>query len=47
MHADIIVTEKNPFKVPVIEIHKTKVSMTFIDGELVYDAANPPPLTAN
>jgi len=47
MHADIIVTEKNPFKVPVTEIHNTKVRMTFIDGELVYDAANPPPLTAN
>lgn len=47
MHADIIVTEKNPFKVPVTEVHDTKVRMTFIDGELVYDAANPPPLTAN
>ncbi|QTH19920.1 amidohydrolase [Rhizorhabdus wittichii] len=46
MHADIVVTEKNPFKVPVTEIHDTKVRMTFIDGELVYDAANPPPLTA-
>lgn len=47
MHADIIVTEKNPYKVPVTEIHNTRVQMTFIDGELVYDAANPPPLTAN
>ncbi|MES2498837.1 MAG: amidohydrolase [Pseudomonadota bacterium] len=47
MHADIIVTETNPFKVPVTDIHSTKVRMTFIDGELVYDAANPPPLTAN
>jgi predicted amidohydrolase YtcJ len=47
MHADIIVTEKNPFKIPVTEIHDTKVRMTFVDGELVYDAANPPPLTAD
>ncbi|ENX37610.1 amidohydrolase [Acinetobacter courvalinii] len=39
--ADIIVTESNPFKVPVTEIHKTKVIKTFIDGELVYDSANP------
>nr|WP_047165500.1 amidohydrolase [Sphingomonas sp. Y57] len=47
MHADIVVTETNPFKVPVTQIHDTKVRMTFIDGELVYDAANPPPLTAD
>jgi len=46
MHADVIVIDRNPFKVPVTEIHDTKVRMTFIDGELVYDAANPPPLTA-
>jgi len=46
MHADVIVIDRNPFKVPVTEIHDTKVQMTFIDGELVYDAANPPPLTA-
>ncbi|BBE32566.1 amidohydrolase [Sphingosinicella microcystinivorans] len=47
MRADIIVTEKNPWKVPVTEVHATKVRMTFIDGEKVYDAANPPKLTAN
>jgi hypothetical protein len=35
------------YKVPVAEIHKTKVSKTFIDGELVYEAANPPRLTAD
>lgn len=46
MRADIIVTETNPFKVPVTQIHSTTVSKTFIDGELVYDAANPPKLTA-
>jgi predicted amidohydrolase YtcJ len=46
MHADIIVIDRNPFEAPVTEIHDTKVRMTFIDGELVYDAANPPPLTA-
>lgn len=46
MRADIIVVDRNPFKVPVTEIHDTQVRMTFIDGELVYDAANPPPLAA-
>ncbi|MES2498836.1 MAG: amidohydrolase [Pseudomonadota bacterium] len=46
MRADIIVVDRNPFKVPVTEIHETKVRMTFIDGERVYDAANPPVLIA-
>ena len=46
MKADIIVIDRNPFKVAVTEIHDTKVQMTFIEGELVYDAANPPSLTA-
>jgi predicted amidohydrolase YtcJ len=44
--ADFIVTERNPFKVPITEVNKTKVLRTYIEGELVYDAANPPPLTA-
>ena len=38
MLADVIVVEKNPFKVPVTELHKTKVTMTFINGEKLYDA---------
>jgi len=47
MRADIIVTEKNPFDVPVTDVHATKVTMTFIDGEKVFDAASPPKLTAH
>lgn len=47
MRADLIVTETNPLKVPVTQVHATKVRMTFIDGEMVYDAAHPPKLTAN
>jgi hypothetical protein len=39
MRADFIVTANNPFDVPITEVHVTKVAMTFIDGELVYEAA--------
>ena len=46
MRADLVVTERNPFRIPITEVHATKVRMTFIDGELVYDSANPPKLTA-
>ncbi len=42
MLADFVVTETNPFEVPVGEIHKTRVLMTFIEGEKVYDAARTP-----
>ena len=45
MMADFIVTERNPFEIPINELHDTKVQRTYIEGELVYDAANPPPLT--
>ena len=47
MRADFIVTESNPFEVPITQVHDTKVLRTYIEGELVYDAANPPPLTAH
>lgn len=46
MHADFIITEENPFNVPITEVHSTRVLRTYIEGELVYDAANPPPLKA-
>jgi predicted amidohydrolase YtcJ len=39
MLADIIVVKQNPFKVPASKIHETKVRMTFINGEKVYDFA--------
>lgn len=46
MQADIIVTERNPFEVPITEVHSTKVKMTFIEGEKVFDANSPPRLSA-
>jgi predicted amidohydrolase YtcJ len=46
MHADLVVTETNPFRVPIGQVHATKVVLTVIGGEKVYDAASPPPLTA-
>lgn len=36
--ADVIVLDQNIFEVPTTSIHKTNVLMTFIGGELVYDA---------
>lgn len=45
--ADLIVTAGNPFRVPIHELHDTRVRMTFIDGELVYDASRPQLLTPN
>jgi len=36
--ADFIVLDKNLFKIPVHEIHKTKVLWTFFEGEEVYRA---------
>jgi hypothetical protein len=39
MLADIIVVDQDPYQVPVTHVHDTKVRMTFIAGEKVYDAA--------
>jgi len=39
MLADLIVLDRNPFQIPVTQVHDIKVKMTFIDGELVYQAA--------
>jgi predicted amidohydrolase YtcJ len=47
MRADLVVTRTNPFKVPITQVHRIEVDLTFIDGEQVYDAANPPNLTAH
>ena len=41
MRADLVVTRTNPFKVPITQVHRTEVDLTFIDGEQVYAAANP------
>lgn len=37
--ADLLVLDRNPFKVPVTQIHDTQVRMVFINGELVYNGA--------
>jgi len=34
--ADMIVLSQNPFKVPITDVHKTRVLTTFINGEQVY-----------
>jgi predicted amidohydrolase YtcJ len=36
--ADLVVVDRNPFKIPVTEIHNTKVLQTYINGEVVYEA---------
>lgn len=38
MLADIVVLDRNPFKIPVTDIHNTQVQMTLINGEIVYRA---------
>jgi predicted amidohydrolase YtcJ len=38
MLADFAVVDRSPFKVPVTDVHKTRVLMTVIDGEVVYEA---------
>lgn len=37
--ADVLVLDRNPFKIPVTQIHETKVNMALINGEVVYRAA--------
>ncbi len=36
MLADILVLDRNPFKIPVTQIHETRVKLTIINGEIVY-----------
>jgi predicted amidohydrolase YtcJ len=38
MLADLLVLDRNPFKVAVTDIHNTKVKTTIINGEVVYRA---------
>jgi predicted amidohydrolase YtcJ len=42
MYADFIVVDQDPSSVPIKQVHATKVKMTFIGGEKVFDAATPP-----
>lgn len=39
--ADLMVIDQNPYEIPVADLHKTKVLMTFIEGELVYQSNQP------
>jgi predicted amidohydrolase YtcJ len=36
--ADVLVLDRNPFEIPITEVHQTQVTMAFIEGELVYEA---------
>jgi predicted amidohydrolase YtcJ len=38
LRADVLVLDRNPYKIPVTDIHNTKVKKTIIDGEIVYEA---------
>jgi predicted amidohydrolase YtcJ len=38
MLADVIVIDRNPYKIAVTDIHNTKVKTTIINGEVVYQA---------
>ena len=38
MLADLIVLDRNPFKIPVTQVHDTHVTLTMINGEIVYHA---------
>lgn len=42
MLADVIVVDQNLYEVPVTRVHDTKVRMTFIGGEKVFDSDLPP-----
>ena len=38
MLADLVVLDRNPYQVPITQVHDTKVKMTMISGEIVYGA---------
>jgi predicted amidohydrolase YtcJ len=39
MLADLIVIDRNPYTIPITEVHKTIVKKAIINGEVVYDRA--------
>ncbi len=41
--ADLVVIRQNIFKEPITKVHDTKVLMTIINGDVVYDSKNPVP----
>ena len=42
MLADLVVVDRNPFEIPITEVHETEVLLTLIEGEVVYRAADAP-----
>lgn len=36
--ADLIVLDRNPFAIPITQVHDTKVKTTYLKGEVVYEA---------
>jgi predicted amidohydrolase YtcJ len=38
MLADFAVLDRNPFSIPITDVHNVKVRMTLINGEIVYRA---------
>ena len=40
MLADLVVVKRNPFEIPITEVHQTKVLMTLVEGEVLYRAAD-------
>jgi hypothetical protein len=39
--ADVIVIDRNPFDIPITDVHETQVLKVLIEGEIVYDEATP------
>ena len=38
LFADLIVLDRNPFRVPITTVHDTKVQTVIINSEIVYEA---------
>jgi predicted amidohydrolase YtcJ len=38
MLADLVVVDRNPFKIPITQVHDVRVKMTVINGEIVYQS---------
>lgn len=47
MRADFIVTDRNPYTVPVTSIHSVQVVMTYIDGERVFPQGRDRPVISS
>jgi predicted amidohydrolase YtcJ len=39
MLADLVVVDRNPFEIPITEVHRIGVVMTLVEGEIVYQAS--------